>query len=526
MRVNKPVTNNEKELTVGQCIVSTTDLKGRLSSANEHFINISGFDKDELIGQSHNLVRHPDMPPAAFNSLWSTIKSGRPWMGLVKNRCKNGDFYWVDAFVTPMISDNTTVGYQSVRLKPSKDTIKRATALYLSINKPPSFIRSLLKWRPALRGQILFSGLISILLVLIGAQFISPQTAIGSVSLAILGILAHSLLAALIAAPWRKAAVAADEVFKNTVAQEVYTGRKDELGQMQLAIQFLKAQQNTIIWRSSEAVEELGKAAQDANEVACTTESNMHSLSQEVELVASAMTEMTSTVQEVAQNASGSAAVTQETSTNVEQGQKIVNNTQTIINNLSARIDDASAIIQSLANDSERIGSVTEVINSIAEQTNLLALNAAIEAARAGDLGRGFAVVADEVRSLAGKTQSSTGEISSMISSLQSSAQAAVTAMQESKSAALDSVNHAAQTETALDVISENTNTIKDMSIQIATAAEEQSAVSEEINRNITNINNSAIDTLSGCRRVNQSNIELIDSIAKLKNMIIQFGDR
>ena len=529
MRINTPVTDREVCFSGDERIVSTTNTKGVITGVNDVFVSISGFEEDELLGQAHNLIRHPDMPAAAFENLWSTLKSGQPWMGVVKNRCKNGDYYWVDAFVSPTTSNGETIGYQSVRIAPSTALVDRAKALYSQLNKTAqidkkeSIVGQLFSWRPALKGQVLLTGLVSVVAVLIATLFISADTAFGWSVLLAIGALTQTVLASLVAAPWRKAAEAARHIFNNPVAQKIYTDRRDELGQMQLAIQFLKAQQNTIIHRSSEAVENLDNVAADANSIANMTENNMNSLSEEVMMVASAMNEMTSTVHEVARNASESVGAIQDINLNVTTGEEVVNKTKEIITCLSGRIDDASAVIQKLADDSERIGSVTEVINSIADQTNLLALNAAIEAARAGELGRGFAVVADEVRSLAGKTQASTGEISGMILSLQQAARAAVVSMQESRAAADESVSHATQAEEALIAIAKNLTTASDMSIQIATAAEEQTAVSEEINRNIVNISDNARDTLDGTHRVNTRNSELKDNIVNLRNMIIQF---
>jgi PAS domain S-box-containing protein len=134
MRVNQPVTKVERRLDEGAYIVSTTDLRGVITYGNEEFIRISGFTRDELIGQPQNVVRHPDMPPAAFEDLWRTIKAGKPWQGLVKNRCKNGDFYWVDANVTPIVESGQTVGYVSIRSKPTASQIADAERMYARAN--------------------------------------------------------------------------------------------------------------------------------------------------------------------------------------------------------------------------------------------------------------------------------------------------------------------------------------------------------------------------------------------------------
>ena len=134
MKINEPVTNNEVKLLDNSIIISTTDLKGRITHANDEFVKISGFTLDELIGKSHNIVRHPDMPPAAFADLWNDMKADKPWLGIVKNRCKNGDYYWVKAFSSPIVQNNQKIGYQSVRIKPTAEEITRAENFYAAIN--------------------------------------------------------------------------------------------------------------------------------------------------------------------------------------------------------------------------------------------------------------------------------------------------------------------------------------------------------------------------------------------------------
>jgi len=134
MKINHPITNIEKTYGEGVELVSTTNLKGAITYANQEFIDVCGFSNDELLKKNHNIVRHPDVPPAAFADLWNALKAGKPWMGIVKNRCKNGDHYWVDAYVSPIIEDGTTLGYESVRVKPSRELVDRAERIYALIN--------------------------------------------------------------------------------------------------------------------------------------------------------------------------------------------------------------------------------------------------------------------------------------------------------------------------------------------------------------------------------------------------------
>ena len=138
MRKNLPVTNIETSLPDNQFIYSRTDLKGVITEANEAFCNVSGYTREEMVGQPHNMVRHPDMPEAAFKDMWSDLKTGRPWRGIVKNRRKDGGFYWVVANVSPVRENGQIVGYQSVRSRPSREEIEAATAAYEKINRGSS----------------------------------------------------------------------------------------------------------------------------------------------------------------------------------------------------------------------------------------------------------------------------------------------------------------------------------------------------------------------------------------------------
>ncbi len=134
MRTNHPVTQREKTFSRDVKLISVTDLKGNIVDCNQAFIDVSGFTRDELVGQPHNIVRHPDMPPVAFQTMWTQLKTGKPWMGIVKNRCKNGDHYWVDAYVTPITENGKIIGYESVRSCPDRATVERASQLYTNVN--------------------------------------------------------------------------------------------------------------------------------------------------------------------------------------------------------------------------------------------------------------------------------------------------------------------------------------------------------------------------------------------------------
>jgi PAS domain S-box len=188
MKINLPVTQVEKPYPHGQYLVSKTDLKGSITYANDAFVDLSGFTRNELIGKSHNLVRHPDMPPQAFDDLWRTVKKGLPWRGIVKNRAKNGDHYWVDAFVVPIRKNGQTIGYMSVRSEPSRNAVRQAEELYRRLNETKAALPAAGGW---LRNLSIRSRLVMVVSFLalviaggavvgIGGQWMSNQ-ALGSV---------------------------------------------------------------------------------------------------------------------------------------------------------------------------------------------------------------------------------------------------------------------------------------------------------------------------------------------------------
>lgn len=520
MRTNTPVTQVEQQVKSHQRLISTTDKKGVITSVNQAFIDISGFTEEELLGQPHNLVRHPDMPAAAFEDLWATLKRGEAWMGLVKNRCKNGDFYWVNAYVTAVYENEELVGYQSVRTTASREYIDNAEKLYARLRDGKRFVTES-RWK-ALLPAALSNYLLVILTLSVMATMvdISANKLLISAMLMSVPVLALCLITA---RPWTRLRLLADTVCHSDLASMSYRGGRSIVDRTEVAIHSLQSQQITLVELLQNSSDQLTEVVVKTNKV---VQANDHAVSlqnKDVSQLATAVTELSSTIDEVALHAQQAADTTQLASSETENGSQVVDTAILSISVLASDVAKAGELILQLRTEAGGIANIVEVINSIAEQTNLLALNAAIEAARAGEQGRGFAVVADEVRSLATRTQRSTSEIESKISSLQKHVDNIVSVMDTSQLHAKHSVGETEKIKGLLQTLSTKISSACDMNIQIATATEEQSAVTKEIHCNVINIHDAVSEITEASGTSADAGRELEHVASKLNSMLTHF---
>jgi len=519
MKRNLPVTGRAVDFPADANILSTTDLKGVITHVNQEFIDISGFTREELLGRSHNMVRHPDMPPAAFEHLWQTLKAGRNWMGLVKNRCKNGDHYWVSAFVTPVVREGQVVEYQSVRTRPSREQVARAERLYAELSSGRPLRPPPLPLHLRLLGGPLLGGVLGLLTHAV----LAPEGEWAALPSLLVAVLTAGAWLRWQLRPLDALLARAGAIADNPLSQAVYCQRHDEFGRLALCLQMLETEAGALVGRIAESSHLLAEHAERLAEAVSRGSAGSQRQLEETDQVAGAMSQMASSVQEVARSAQHSASAADRTDDAARLGREEVQATCERIAELDREVREAGWVVETLQARSGEIGQVLDVIRGVAEQTSLLALNAAIESARAGEAGRGFAVVADEVRALAGRTQQSTAEIHRMISALQSCSEQAMQAMRRSGERAGDSLEQARRASQALEQVNQQVAAITHMSLQIASAVEQQGAAGDEIQRSLEAIRLAADQNAASGQCSHHSAGEVAGLAVNLRQLALQF---
>lgn len=514
-----------REITVDpeRCIISSTDLQGKILACNDYFCEISGYTRDELLGADHKIIRHPDMPAEVFADMWQYLKAGKTWIGPVKNRCRNGDYYWVNAYVSPIYDGETITGYQSVRHPLQEADRERAEALYQLWRKGGK-PRLPLTGRMGFTLRLFLGMLIPFLGLVIGWSYRVEPPLIDLMVILPVSILFTGLLAYRLTLPLRDRVERALSMYDNPVSRMIYTGRNDEVGAFDLALRFAELKNLTSINRIGHSADYVGAQVCELVDRMSHADELSSQQHEELDFTTSAMLQVVEASSAVAERCDQAAAVAVEAEAGSRSSLAAL---KTVMRDFQSSIDRLQHLDQQALQLAERISHIdamVDTINAIAEQTNLLALNAAIEAARAGDAGRGFAVVADEVRQLASGSQQSAARIQEQVSGFghltQELSRAVAVSVQELTSAMRQLVPVAEQ----MNDMQQAVKRVDELNRETAEAVQLQSETLGEMSQRLDAVFESAAELSSSSEESRDLAEKIQQMVLEMEGLIIRFS--
>ena len=359
MKKNLPITDHEKTFSNETPLISTTDLKGQITFVNDAFEEISGFSREELIGQSHNMVRHPDVPPPVFGDLWQKLKDNKPWIGIVKNRCKDGSYYWVNAYVTPIVENGRTIGYQSVRTVPTSGQVARAKTVYDRLNNK----RPRVSIHDVSIHKRIYALLLLAVLVPFGVGWLSQWDTTVMSAASLITLVASLLMAYQQLTPLRFLEQRAKRTLDSKVLEEMYANSVNETGSIYLATMVDSARIRSANARVTYSANELVQQGENTITIANQAKDAIDRQSIEIEEVTAYIKELSSAIEDVAQHARQTSDETHVANGIAEDGRKVVDGTIDAIHSLAADVEKAAMQIDSLRAATDEIASKTSVIS-------------------------------------------------------------------------------------------------------------------------------------------------------------------